>query len=141
MKVFKAWRYKCDHCGKNSRQRKSMERHEDGCTMNLYRVCRMHKLVTGEEFPHVPSIFDMLALLRDHAKDEDHGLKALREFVDDCPCCILAALRQSGLCKGTLDEDGYALPLVGVEQFDFGKERESLLSDVNHAREERNYCY
>ncbi|MGA7885256.1 MAG: hypothetical protein WCA44_05890 [Acidobacteriaceae bacterium] len=136
MKQFKAWRYKCDFCGKNGRQKSSMVRHEIGCTANPDRICKIHHHATGEDLPSSPPVAEMLTLLREHSKDEDHGLKALRDFVDNCPCCILAAIRQSGLCKGYADEDGYSPPAIGPEQFDFKKELASLWAEVNGAAHE-----
>ena len=138
MKTFNAKRYKCDFCGKNQRQRKAMERHEEGCTANPYRICRMHKYATGEEFPVIPPITELLAILEEHQGDLDHGLKELRDAADDCPCCILSAIRLSGFCRGTGKEghiengeyvSDYVEPLIGQEQFDFKKEVASLWSE------------
>ena len=114
MRVFKAWRYKCDFCGKNVRQRRSMERHEIRCTANPNRQCQFHKYVTKEP---QPTVAEMVAVLQEHCNDGDYGLKALREYVFDCLPCILTALRASGLCKGY--EDGeFRLESNGEPSFD-----------------------
>ena len=80
----------------------------------------------------------MVAVLQEHRNEEDHGLKALRDSCDDCPCCILAALRQSGFCKGYEDEEGYTQPLIGQEQFNFKEELKQMWNDSNSARVERS---
>ena len=134
MKKFKTWRYKCDFCGKNGYQAASMRKHEEGCTANPDRICRVHKYVTGGEEPTVPKISDLIAVLQAHKYDIDHGLKELREAADDCPCCILAALRQSGFSKGYYDGEVDEAPLIGKEQFDFQAELKSLWSEVNEAQ-------
>jgi hypothetical protein len=135
MKIFKAWRYKCDFCGKNKHQKKAMEIHERGCTMNPDRLCKLHVWATGEE--KAPSILDSIQILRDHYGDKDRGLAALREFVGNCPACILAALRQTEMCKGYADEEGYSPPAIGKEQFDFKKELAEVWSEVRSNDEER----
>ena len=127
-----------------------MGRHEKGCTANPERVCRFHKVVTGEPDIIAPSVASLVALFVAHKGDEDHGLKVVKEACDGCPCCVLAALRQSGFCKGTGQNTGqmegdewvseYQPPLIGTEQFDFKKECASVWSDVNSANAE-SCCY
>jgi len=138
VKEFRCWRYKCDYCGKNGHGKHAMREHEKGCTMNPSRICRFHKVVTGEEFCVVPTIAEMLDLLKAHQGDSDHGLKALRELVDNCPTCILAALRQSGLCSYHGKGEDYCPPLIGTEEFDYEKEHASVWADVNQAKAEAN---
>jgi hypothetical protein len=148
MKIFKAWRYKCDFCGKNKHQKTAMEKHELHCTMNPNRVCKFHKYATGEENPTVPSIASMLILLESHKSDTDYGLKALREATDNCPCCILAALRQSGLTSPVEHYDGgdeltinttyLSDPLVGKDEFDFKKELEDFWAEERSMQQQRN---
>lgn len=135
MKIFKAWRYKCDFCGKNKRQKRAMEIHEAGCTMNPNRTCRLHIWATGEE--KAPTIADSIEVLRAHYKDKDRGLQALRDAVVNCPACILAALRQTDMCKGYADEEGYQPPAIGKEQFDFKKELEEVWTNVRDSQSER----
>jgi hypothetical protein len=146
MKIFKAWRYKCDFCGKNMRQKKPMERHELSCTMNPNRICKMHKYATGEDNPTVPSIASLLAILEAHRNDEDHGLKELREATNNCPCCILSSLRQSGLTSpvecSTEDEREMGTyltdPLVGKDEFDFKKELEEFWAEQRSMQQQKN---
>ena len=133
MRVFKAWRYKCDFCGKNVRQRRSMERHEIRCTANPNRQCQFHKYVTKEP---QPTVAEMVAVLQEHCNDGDYGLKALREYVFDCLPCILTALRASGLCKGYEDGEGPQPPRIGSEQFDFKKEMAEFWSEERNMQRE-----
>lgn len=73
---------------------------------------------------------EMLECLRSCDKDYVAGLKKLREVSSDCPCCILAAIRQSGLQEGCADEDGYT---PGVDfGFNFKEEMASKWSDINN---------
>lgn len=146
MKTFKAWRFKCDFCGKNMRQKKAMVRHEIGCTMNPHRECRLHEYATGG--PCLVSAQYLADVLMSHKSDSDHGLKPLRDHCDNCPACILAAIRLSGFCAGTGKEghieDGqyvsdYVEPLIGKEQFDFKAELASMWSEVNDARRKEHF--
>ncbi len=141
MKRFKAWRYKCDFCGKNGYSAGHMRHHELHCTMNPERICRVHKFVTGnDDDATIQPVVSLIAALREHWNDEDHGVKHLRDITDGCPCCILAVIRQSGASKGYTDEDGYSPPHIGQEQFDFKKEMASLWADVNDTAREGS-CY
>lgn len=123
MKEFRCWRYRCDFCKKNTRQKAAMVRHEIRCTANPNRQCQFHKYVSRDP---APSVAEMVAFLESHYNDGDYGLKALREYVCDCLPCILSALRASGLCKGYADEEGFREPKIGREQFDFKKELEEF---------------
>ena len=116
-----------------------MVRHEEGCTANPNRICRLHKWVIGEKNPVIPSITQLLAVIEVHRNDVDHGLKELREAADDCPTCILAALRQSGLTNPVIcawENEGHSVtyrdkPLVSSDEFDFKKELDAVWSQVN----------
>jgi hypothetical protein len=132
---FKAWRYKCEYCGKNGRSSGHMRKHEEGCTANPNRICRFHRVVTDEERA-APTVAVLLEVLAAHRADTDHGLKALRESCDNCPCCILAALRQSGLTKGYADEEGYTPPAISDEQFNFKEEHAAVWAKVNERNAE-----
>jgi hypothetical protein len=121
MKAVKRWRYYCDHCKKVSGLKTAMEKHEKGCTLNPARDCGICGFLNGGM---AVSTADLMALLPDPAKfkrmvvsdpgeewsyeyeeTDDEGLRAathavlpkLRQLTDDCPACILAALRQRGI--------------------------------------------
>jgi hypothetical protein len=53
------------------------------------------------------------------------GMKALRDLTNNCPACILAALRQKGI------------PVPMVDGFDFKAELAEFWSEFNNARAER----
>lgn len=94
----RCWRYKCDYCGKTGCGAGAMKSHERGCTANPHRVCRMHRFC---EKPQVP-VSELVAIMRQCPGMEppDFGTlpvpDAVREAADNCPVCILAAVRQSG---------------------------------------------
>lgn len=147
MLKFKAWRYQCEFCGKNSRSASAMKKHERGCTANPDRECKMHKYLFGEDVA-IPPVIGMVRLLQELRDSEDHGLGRLRSAANNCPACILAALRQSGFCKGTGQDTGhmendeyvgnlYQPPLIGKEQFDFIAESKEALDDENQRRREK----
>lgn len=84
-------RYHCDHCKKATLQRPAMERHEAGCTANPNRVCKMCRMN-----PHTiqKPMAEIVALINSTDWEE---LKEpeIREFVGNCPACLLAGSRQS----------------------------------------------
>lgn len=59
------------------------------------------------------------------------AIEALREKTENCPACILAAIRQKGI-------------IVGVTPFDYKKEVEIFWGEVNSMKQEQdhynNYC-
>jgi len=92
----------------------------------------------------------LIAALGDGSKA---GMDALRKLAVDCPACILAAIRQSGLRDAAetayRDGEGY---LIGAGEedggwwsFDFKKEAAAFWSEVNSAEREaedrRQYSY
>jgi hypothetical protein len=101
-----------------------------------------------EDDPEVPNVSDLVSVLQEHKDDVDHGLKDLREAADDCPCCILSALVQSGFCKGTGQNDcgyddgewysNYVEPLIGKDKFDFKKELEAFWSEERNMQQQKN---
>lgn len=154
MRAVKRWRYYCDHCKKVSGLRTAMEKHEKGCTLNPERDCGICGFLnTGGA-----KLADLMALLPDVEKfkrmeswdagDEfggsgeypvidDEGLREathavlpkLRELTEDCPACILAALRQRGI------------PVPIVTDFDWTKEFGAAQSRMNEHRQEQEGRY
>ena len=132
-------RCECDHCGKKNWSIGHMRKHERHCTKNPNRECRVCKMVEGEQKP----IAELLALLPQPVSWEDEygfvvfhedtktnvnaALPGLRDACNDCPGCILAALRQKGI------------PVPLATDFDFSKEMKSLWSDINESRLDRGY--
>jgi hypothetical protein len=156
LKAVKRWRYYCDHCKKAGQSGGHIKKHEDACTLNPERKCRMcPKIAEGAQ----ASMADMLALLPDpaifmrtitavryhngfewdevpaHDEPDDEAMRAathaalpaLRELVNHCPVCIMAALRQK------------KIPLPVVTDFNFTEELKSMWTDINSAEEERFY--
>lgn len=157
MKAVKRWRYYCDHCKKVSGSRPAMEKHEKGCTLNPARDCGICGfLCTGgaaladliallpdpaKFVRDVPEerYFDGVAWDTIPARQEQDGeairnathavLPKLRELTDNCPACILAALRQRGI----------AVPLI--EDFNFTSEMKAARERMgdHYAEQEGRY--
>lgn len=106
MKMAMRPRYYCDHCNRGTGSAAFMLRHEASCTANPNRECRMCGTGTPAHLENLAAI-----LRRPGATLEDWQAKMvnLREAAEHCPCCILAAIRQSGIQRGTgtPDEEGY----------------------------------
>jgi hypothetical protein len=123
MNKKQCWRYKCDFCGRVGYSPAHMRKHEIGCTANKNRTCRMP--VHGGD-PSKP-VIELAAFLNRH--DEDFGMKALREACSDCPACILAAIRCSGIQQGHDEGDCPDL------KFNFRKELSAMWDEYNEAPE------
>lgn len=143
MRTKKVSRYWCDHCNKAGLSRSAMARHEQHCTLNPERSCRVCNLLNGGS--HGKPMSELVAMLPDSALYHTSGkgiedcwrvhkalsdaanaaLPSLREAVSECPACILAALRQA------------KIPLPMVDDFDFTAEMKSIFNDIN---EERFQC-
>ena len=100
MKRKKRWRYYCDFCGKAGGHAGHMERHEERCTLNPNRVCGFHEAQDESQ----PSMASLVAALESDLADWRAGWKALGYLADDCPGCILAAIRQSPKAQTALLE-------------------------------------
>lgn len=84
---------------------------------------------TGE--PIAPPVSELITVLRLRGIDE------LREVASGCPVCMFAAIRQTGMHRGTLDEEGYTDPPV---LFDLKAELAEFWKEVNNAAaEDRSY--
>jgi len=102
----KAWRYYCEHCKKSKGTRQSMELHEEHCTANPNRKCRMcyganaarNKRIVDEAL----AMFGGLTIPEDalgwdaYEKRETGILAFIDAEVEHCPACTLAAIRS---CK------------------------------------------
>ena len=96
-----------------------MKKHEAGCTMNPNRVCGMCRVAGIEQQP----IQELINALGDGT-----NLSKLRDLSENCPACILAAIRQSRVfCydDGGLGKDNSAA-------FNYKAEKESLWKDINN---------
>ena len=119
--------------------------------MNPNRVCGMCKMVEGDQ----KDIKELLAILpdpSDYLIEEEinlghpigvqkyesfqgleeavsEALPELRKLVDNCPACIMAALRQKGI------------PVPCAEGFNFTEECKELWSDINDANAQASIGY
>jgi len=93
-----------------------MKRHEDACTANPNRTCRMCAMK--------PDMPDLIAATK---KCTESNIEPLREMAEGCPACMLAGIRQSGMQspQTSLEDPGFYF------EFDFKKERESWWEMVN----------
>ena len=124
----RVWRYYCEHCGKGGCSGGHIRRHEESCTANPARICRFHE--TRDE--RQPEMAELIATVREHGDDAKGLMDALRDVADNCPACILAALRQSGIQRAWADRkyEGKDAPRI---EFDFRAEVAQFWSD--HGRE------
>jgi hypothetical protein len=144
MKTKLVKRYWCDFCNRAGLQERAMARHEQHCTMNPARTCRVCALIaesTGEEAS--APLADLMALLPDCVEYEGDGwsnpqpayvafcaaldaaIPVLRKAANGCPACFMAALRQK------------KIPVPMAEGFDFKAEMQQIFSDRNDFREEQ----
>lgn len=158
MKAVKRWRYYCDHCKKVSGARAAMEKHEKGCTLNPARRCGICDFLCTGGAPLADLIAllpDPVQFKRDvpamtywngfendtidaYQEPDDEALRAathavlpkLRELTDDCPACILAALRQR------------AIPVPLIEDFNYTEEMKAARERMSdHSAEQQGAYY
>lgn len=129
MKRKKVWRYYCEFCKKSSCSAASISRHEKRCTMNPNRYCGMCATVNLPQKPmtELIGILSGIAVVektngdwKDLALegDIDKSLQTLRDETENCPACVLAALRQKGI-------------LIPLTTFRFGDEVKRFWADFN----------
>jgi len=134
MKVKKVNRYYCEFCKKSGCSGGHMKKHEERCTMNPNRVCGMCKMLDMEQ-PSMELMISLLPKQSDVLKDMgdweyyagavlNAALPKLREAANNCPACIMAAIRQSGF------------PVHVMSDFNFTEECRSAWADFNNAHAE-----
>lgn len=91
--------YYCDFCSKRLFRQHSMAKHERHCTMNPGRTCRWAQLEYGSRTRYGEHSFrrGLPRWVRLLAPLTKADLDRVRERVGECPACMLAALRQSGV--------------------------------------------
>lgn len=125
MRKAMRWRYYCDFCKKVTGTRHSMEKHEKGCTANPNRVCGLCAIAGEVQRPMAELIaegrrlFGSIPACQFPGPRADDAAKAFREFVHNCPACLLAAMRQS-------DSD-----VPWIYPFDFRAEVRAFLATVS----------
>jgi hypothetical protein len=137
MKKFKAWRYKCEYCGKIGGSKYHMAKHERGCTKNPNRVCGLCR-VNPDGWQE-----DLIIMQQVFACQ---GLEGLRKLTGNCPACILATIRTfeppktyhaNGLRRWDNDNLWKVFNDL-TDGFDFRKELERFWQEVN---ENQDCCY
>lgn len=125
-------RYYCDHCSKGSGSPSAMRRHERGCTANPQRICGMCSMLAREGGPEpAPPLPVLLSAL-----DAD-GFSAMCELANDCPACILAALRTKNF-KGDAETPGGVLgPEDGREAWSYSQAKDAWWREWHLGRAER----
>jgi hypothetical protein len=127
-------RYYCDHCNKGNGSPSAMKRHERGCTLNPQRVCGMCKMQADDGGPDpAPPRDELLRIL-----DAD-GFKAMCTAAEDCPACILAALRTKN-GKGEHGEPVVTGPEDGRQEWSYTAAKKQWWDGWNSAQaEQRGY--
>lgn len=142
MKTKRVNRYYCEFCKKASCSAPHMTKHERRCTMNPNRECGVCELVEANETRPMSRLLELLpdpdkfvtdrgtqwhALGHELTVAANTALPALREACDNCPACILAAIRQRGI------------PVPMVADFDWAEEMEAVFADVNKRNTEHYF--
>jgi len=116
--------YICDHCGKRALSKGAMTLHEQRCTMNPNRHCRMCSLLDVDQEPMAELVACLPVAPATGEWPEEYeercraALPTLREKAHDCPVCIFAAIRQA------------KIP-AEVTGFDFAVESTAAFEKVN----------
>lgn len=128
-------RYYCEHCKKGSGSPSAMKRHESGCTLNPNRICGMCRMKAQDGGPDPAPPRDELVRILDA-----EGFAAMCKAANDCPACILAALRT----KNAVDpETGpyVAGPQDGREAWQYQAAKKAWWDNWNAAMAERESYY
>lgn len=134
MRMVMRPRYYCEHCGKGSGSPSAMKRHERGCTLNSQRVCGMCKMTheDGGDEPAPPR--DELVLIMDR-----QGFAAMCKAANDCPACILSALRTKN-GKGEFGQPIVEGPEDGRQEWSYAAAKKLWWDAWNSAQNEnRSY--
>lgn len=135
MKVKRVLKYYCEFCKKSGCSKFHMAKHEKHCTMNPNRVCGMCAMMGDIEQPDLAELKALLPIPKDYLHTDDMGswynsgldaeiekaMPTLREKTENCPACIMAALRQNGI------------PIGMVNSFKFKDECKKWLEEFNEA--------
>lgn len=125
------YRYYCDFCKKSGCSSYWIKQHEERCTMNPNRECGMCTFTLGiydkEKLEEAKKILEPYKGLHSEYNEgyyteailPDDITKKLRELVEDCPACIMAALRQSNI------------EVAAMRGFNFDQESKNMLAERN----------
>lgn len=123
----KVWRYYCEHCKRSGCSGGHIRRHEESCTANPNRICRFHEAMKT----HQPHMEALVATVKEHGDDAKGIMAALRDAADNCPACILSALRQSGIQREWADRLYQGDDNAPVIEFSFRAEVAEFWDSVN----------
>lgn len=126
-------RYYCDHCNKGNGSPSAMRRHERGCTMNPKRVCGMCKMLADEGGPEAAPPREELVRIMDA-----DGFKAMCTAANDCPACILSALRTKNAFDDTTGPF-VSGPDDGRQEWSYKRAKEQWWKEWNGNRPEPQY--
>jgi hypothetical protein len=140
-------RYYCEYCKKAGCSAGHIRSHERHCTLNPNRECRMCDILQNGK-PNLNYLIGFLPHIEDYKKiavdsydfldyetitygnlgaELDKILPILRKQSGNCPCCILAAIRQS------------KIPVYLVKDFNFKEECQEVFRMKNEDRD-ISYC-
>ena len=99
--------YYCTYCKKYSLRKDVMIRHENGCTMNPNRHCKLCE-TAGElnDIPELIAKYKKIYFQKNHPRtSEEEGtiLKDIKEDTGNCPNCVLTIIRLSHLQLSNFD--------------------------------------
>jgi len=137
VRIKKVNRYWCDFCNRGMLSAGGMRNHEKHCTKNPDRACKVCSLIGG----YTATMNELIAILPSSAAyhadysnndlyrklyvETEEAMPKLREATDNCPACIMAALRQANI------------PVPMVESFNFTTEMKTIFKEV--AEEARSW--
>ena len=134
MKAKKRWRYYCDYCKKSGGSAHYIKKHEKGCTANPNRICGYCE-TSGNAQVGIKELADVLRAFAElcHLNPGDDNdwspaIDALKEATNNCPACILAAIRQSKLFGHNESQ------FQEFHLYDFKKESRAFWSKINDDR-------
>lgn len=121
-------RYYCDHCNKGSGSPSAMRRHERGCTANPQRVCGMcEKLAEEVGTPPAPPRDELVRIM------DTEGFAAMCKAAEDCPACILSALRTKNFKGDAETPPGVLGPQDGRESWNYTQAKQAWWSEWNNS--------
>lgn len=127
-------RYYCDHCNKGNGSPSAMRRHERGCTLNPQRECGMCRMLAEAGGPDPAPPRDELVRIMD-----TEGFAAMCKAAENCPACILAALRTKNTKGDGETPPGVMGPEDGRQDWDYKQAKAAWWNEWNSAQAERDY--
>ncbi len=145
MKLKTVTRYSCDFCDKRGYSAGHMKRHELHCTKNPDRSCRVCTIMLGQR---PADLKELIAILPDPSPyyreaPTEHGYwdstltaevnavwKVFKSEANDCPACMMAALRQRGI------------PVPMADKLNFKESMKEIFAQkLEDEKESRNYAF